>query len=828
VQQVVSDTSGEVAQMANSALDTFWNPETATGPEIQDAISEARTAIKQLVEDATDLPPVDEIVTEILQRAATSTDDDGGGNPAEAYLDELFGDLATGVRDSSALDEKLGAIATKMATFAQSTVTDVGGLAEGITATIVAAAAPALDAIRESTVAHTQATVGAVGKAAEAAGTAAASSVVSAAVRAALADPNATPESVADTAQRFADAAAAVLQASEGPLPNAAQQAIDSGIGQQIASTIASAQQVVEAVQIASIAEETLDTVEGFVELAQAPRVGGEAVRAAVMDTIDRVEAATHDVLRRPFPERYTDTIDLDRVYKSVLPESWALLTRPGDEQPFPITAVEEAARAEYGLSAKTTRITLDDPAGDLEAFRTLVRETTIHVESEALPLAAVPITGHLEAGTTSLWLGTMVLGLDKGQVVALRGEEVGADGAVRNEFLTLDAVTHSAGYTHLTFEEGLSRSYLRDTVTINANVVLASHGETVPGEVLGRGDGAAKHQRFTLKKVPLTHRSAVGGSESELTVRVDGVAWTPVDTLYEQSSTDRSYLVQIDNDASATIVFGDGERGARLPTGAENVTATYRSGIGSEGEVGAGTLTLLKTRPFGIREVTNPLPASGADDPETLDDARANAPLTVLTLDRIVSLQDYEDYARAYPGIGKARADLVWNGEAEVIHLTVADASGNAVVEPLYGRLVTSIESARDPLRAVHVDTFRPFVFFVTAAVRIDPAYRWADVQAALHAALTDAFSFAARSFGQPVTAADVVQVMHGVDGVVAVDLDALYKTAPDAAPPAGSLFNAVLPSHTARFDAASGTLAPAELLLIQPLGITLTEVNP
>jgi hypothetical protein len=157
-----------------------------------------------------------------------------------------------------------------------------------------------------------------------------------------------------------------------------------------------------------------------------------------------------------------------------------------------------------------------------------------------------------------------------------------------------------------------------------------------------------------------------------------------------------------------------------------------------------------------------------------------------------------------------------------------VANASGDAVVEPLYGRLVDSLEAARDPLRAVHVDTFRPFVFFVTAAVRIDPAYRWEDVQVALRSALVGAFGFEARAFGQPVTAADVVQVMHGVDGVIAVDLDALYKTAPDAVSPAGSLFNAVLPAHPARFDAASGMLTPAELLLIQPLGITLTEMNP
>ncbi|MDX1546321.1 MAG: putative baseplate assembly protein [Rhodothermales bacterium] len=825
VREIVSGTSGAVSELATDAINLFWNPETATGPEVQEAIGEARDLIVSLIET----PPADALNLETVVSEIKSLmpgDDDGEEAEAESYLQEVFTDLAGKVRDSTSVDEKLGAIATKMATFAQTTVTGVGTLAEDITERIVTTAVPTLEAIRASASAHTQATVRAVGQAAEAAGTAAVSAVVSAAVRAALADPAATPESVADVAQRFAEAAVFVLQAYEGPVPSAVQQTLDSGLAQQIAGPLAGAQQVAAAIQAAPATGATLEAIEGFAELAQAPRIGGEQARSAVYEAIDRIEAATVMIERRTFPTRSDDTVDLDRVYKKVLEGSWALFTRPGEAVPLTITNVVEAARAEYGLSGKTTRITLDDPDAELDAFRTKVRETTVHAESEALPLAPLPLTEDLTAGTKEIRLGTMVLGLVDGQTVALTGEEVGAAGAKRSELLTLKAITHSAGYTTLTLEEGLQRSYVRKTVTINANVVLASHGETVAGEVLGSGDGAAKHQRFVLKKPPLTHRSTVGGSESELTVRVDGVAWEQAETLYGADANARAYLVRIDDDANATVLFGDGKSGARLPTGAENITATYRSGIGSDGEVGAGTLTLLKTRPFGIRSVTNPLAAAGADDPEVLDDARDNAPLTVLTLDRVVSLQDYEDYARAYPGIGKARADAVWNGTGEVVHVTVADADGDAVVEPLYSRLLESIEAARDPLRPLALDTYQPFLFFVTAKVLVDGAYVWDDVKAALETALKDAFTFEARGFGQPATAAEVLHVMHGVDGVLAVDLDELYKTAPDAAP-AGSLFNTVLEAQPARFDKATGTILPAELLLIHEFGIDLTQMT-
>ena len=78
---------------------------------------------------------------------------------------------------------------------------------------------------------------------------------------------------------------------------------------------------------------------------------------------------------------------------------------------------------------------------------------------------------------------------------------------------------------------------------------------------------------------------------------------------------------------------------GARLPSGQENVRAKYRKGIGLEGLVKAGQLSMLLTRPLGVKGVINPLDAGGAQDPEQIDDARANAPLKVLTLERVVSL---------------------------------------------------------------------------------------------------------------------------------------------------------------------------------------------
>lgn len=542
-------------------------------------------------------------------------------------------------------------------------------------------------------------------------------------------------------------------------------------------------------------------------------------------------------------PIYYADAdLYLERPIAGILEDSWLLLERPGALEIYRVQRATEGSMAGFGISAKVTGLELTNQLGQSLAddptdkdFDFKVRKTTAYVKSEKLALAPVPVTADLSAGDTKLLLDGLVLGLQVGQPTALTGEQADAEGVIHSEIKSLAAISHDNFFTTLTFTEGLKYHYKRETVLINANVVHATHGETVANEVLGSGDGAKANQRFKLKKPPLTYVSAatVSGVESTLAVRVNGVAWAEVPTLYGLNSKARSYLVQHDNDSNAYVILGDGKSGARPPTGSENITATYRSGIGAAGEVDAGTLTLLKKRPFGVRSVVNPNAAAGAEDPETLDGARTNAPLTVLTLARIVSLQDFEDFARAFPGIGKARAVVLWNGETELVHITIADASGNPVESTgdLFKNLRDAINGARDPLRTVEIGGYQPHYFDVEAKVQIDPAYRWADVKAAIESTLNDRFSFATRTFGQPVTSAEIINIIHEVAGVVAVDLEKLYRV-DETGQPVVPLLSSVLAAQTARpnptpTSANPARFLPADLLLINAAGITLVEMT-
>jgi predicted phage baseplate assembly protein len=264
-------------------------------------------------------------------------------------------------------------------------------------------------------------------------------------------------------------------------------------------------------------------------------------------------------------------------------------------------------------------------------------------------------------------------------------------------------------------------------------------------------------------------------------------------------------------------VEFGDGQTGVRLPTGQENVVATYRKGMGEEGLVRPRQLALLVTRPLGVRGVTNPMGAADAAPAEGLAEVRENAALPLLSLDRVVSLRDYEDFARAFSGIAKALATWTWDGRRRGVFLTVAGARG-AEVTPgtqTYLNLSTAIRRASPPVVRVVIATYRSAFFQVKAKVKVDPSFHTATVLAAVDATLHAAFAFERRAFGQPVSTSEIALIVHAVPGVVAVDIDALFR------PGEAELPNPVVTADLTQ----SGIAEPlaAQLLLLDPRPVAL-----
>jgi hypothetical protein len=546
----------------------------------------------------------------------------------------------------------------------------------------------------------------------------------------------------------------------------------------------------------------------------------------------------------------------LDNAYTEVLPESYIVLKaekyildrtavgviasleyidkkfRPADvfriigkgkvftksQSVYKVKAIKSLSRTEYGISGKSTQISLEDGQSwfsDLNGAVSIIRKAEVLVQSEKLALTQVPVDEKISG--SDILLERADLYLRRQQYVSISGERYHQKDIISSEVLQINEVRLEHGFTRLIFTSELAHEYKRDTVTINANVALVSHGESV-SEILGSGDASLASQSFGLKQTPLTYTSAdtTSGVASSLELRVNNVLWHEVESFLGKGSDERIYTTKLNDEGQTTIYFGDGIEGARLPSGNNNIIARYRKGLGLGGLIKSRQLNLLLTRPLGVKDVINPLASTGADDPEKLEDARENAPLGLLTMDRAVSLQDYEDYSRSFTGIRKARAVAVSRLGVPRIYITLAGPDG-ALIEPstiTFKNLLNSLKNSGDPYARFSLLSYRPAYFKLDAELYIHSDYKGDIVVEAARLALREKFSFDARAFNQAVHLSEVISTLQKVKGVTAVDVNHLYRSdAGPVDPPPGSLMPGISTSGDQFKGAELLTLDPAPL---------------
>lgn len=129
-------------------------------------------------------------------------------------------------------------------------------------------------------------------------------------------------------------------------------------------------------------------------------------------------------------------------------------------------------------------------------------------------------------------------------------------------------------------------------------------------------------------------------------------------DSLLGSGPNDRHFMVLVDQNDRATLRFGHGLNGL-APSG--TVTIRYKTGGGAQGNVEAGSLTVLdgtfhdeQGRVVQI-SVTNPQPASGGTFRQTIESARQLAPESLRALNRTVTREDFEVNARRVAGVARS-----------------------------------------------------------------------------------------------------------------------------------------------------------------------------
>jgi hypothetical protein len=156
---------------------------------------------------------------------------------------------------------------------------------------------------------------------------------------------------------------------------------------------------------------------------------------------------------------------------------------------------------------------------------------------------------------------------------------------------------------------------------------VPVEEGRLIASEVLGVSDGSA-NQRFVLGRPGLILRPIAptpqSGADIVLLTSLGNVidVWTVQESLAFSRGGQKDYVIEINENDQATVIFGDGAFG-RIPDSGAEIRATYRVGGGLDGNVPAGSIQTIVGAPqlalLGAT-VTNPAPATGGAEAESIE----------------------------------------------------------------------------------------------------------------------------------------------------------------------------------------------------------------
>ncbi|MFB6836869.1 putative baseplate assembly protein [Streptomyces sp. NPDC056361] len=342
---------------------------------------------------------------------------------------------------------------------------------------------------------------------------------------------------------------------------------------------------------------------------------------------------------------------------------------------------------------------------------------------------------------------------------------------------------------------------------------VRAAHAEAVRNEQLGESEGVPG-QRVRLAHAPVVDRPPLLLQVAE---RADGAdeddpeagwqEWTVVRDFASSRPGDRHYTLDA---TTGEIAFGPSVRqpdgtlrqfGAVPPKGAAIRALRYGTGGGRAGNVARATITVLRSSIPYIARVENREAARGGVDGETVEEAKARAPITLRAQERAVTARDYEELARrAAPEAARISclaADVAEAGENAVrvlvVPQAVPDRGGRLRFEQLVPgeellSRVTGFLDERRPL-GTRLAVGPPFYQGVTVVATLH-SFRAAEAERVRAEALDALYAYLdpltggahgeGWPFGRPLRAGEIFAALQRVPGVELVDEVLLHPADP------------------------------------------------
>lgn len=183
-----------------------------------------------------------------------------------------------------------------------------------------------------------------------------------------------------------------------------------------------------------------------------------------------------------------------------------------------------------------------------------------------------------------------------------------------------------------------------------------------ITGEMLGKTDGSSG-QSFFLQNTPALPRRSGETLEVEGETTGEYLQWQEVRDFAKSGPSDTHFTCdgvagEIQLGISIKEPSGQVRRHGMIPPAGRGIRfTTYSCGGGVIGNVGPGTITVLKSSIPYVASVTNMEAARGGTEPETIEHAKMRAPEVITSYTRAVTAGDFEFLAmESSPQMARAK----------------------------------------------------------------------------------------------------------------------------------------------------------------------------
>lgn len=237
---------------------------------------------------------------------------------------------------------------------------------------------------------------------------------------------------------------------------------------------------------------------------------------------------------------------------------------------------------------------------------------------------------------------------------------------------------------------------------------------------VIGRSDGITEWQKFDL-----LHSYVL---RDTLTVEINSINWTRVDTFVESISTDTHFKILYKANGNSSILFGNGTYGA-IP-GVFDIYADYGYGGGNDSNVTiVNKINSYAGTDVNIEGVSNPVEITGGANEESLESAKYLAPLLLKAQNRFITTDDGKALVLNYGGISRCAVNKNVYGIL-TCQIPIVPTGGGMPSSALKSALTTYLVN-KTIFESIGVYVEDPVytTVNVTSAAKILSGYLWANV---------------------------------------------------------------------------------------------------